>query len=77
MVLYSTIPLFLSPRVYWSVMTEDEKIFSMPSIGSEVKPFAPCRRFAAYKRSLNGVEKGVISAKLSGTILAHISTIRY
>jgi hypothetical protein len=25
----------------------DEKILSMPSFGSEVKPFAPCRRFAA------------------------------
>jgi hypothetical protein len=30
----------------------------------EVKPFAPCRRFAACKRSLSGV-KCVISAKLS------------
>jgi hypothetical protein len=36
----------------------------MPSFRREVKPFAPCRRFAACKRSLNGVEKGVISAKL-------------
>jgi hypothetical protein len=41
-----------------------KKILSMPSFGREVKPFAPCRRFAACKRSLNGV-KGVISAKLS------------
>jgi hypothetical protein len=35
----------------------------MPSFGREVKPFVPCRRFAACKKSLNG-EKGVISAKL-------------
>jgi hypothetical protein len=29
-----------------------EKIFSMPSFRREVKPFAPCRRFAACKKSL-------------------------
>jgi hypothetical protein len=29
-----------------------EKILSMPSFGREVKPFAPCRRFAACKRTL-------------------------
>jgi hypothetical protein len=34
-----------------------EKILSMPSFGGEVKPSAPCRIFAARKRSLNGVEK--------------------
>jgi hypothetical protein len=34
-----------------------EKILSMPSFGGEVKPSLPCRRFAACKRSLNGVEK--------------------
>jgi hypothetical protein len=28
------------------------KIFSMHSFGREVKPFAPCRRFAARKRTL-------------------------
>jgi hypothetical protein len=33
-----------------------EKFLSMPSFGSEVKPFAPCRRFVACKRSLNGVK---------------------
>jgi hypothetical protein len=31
--------------------------FSMPSFGVEVKPSVPCRRFAACKRSLNGVVK--------------------
>jgi hypothetical protein len=34
-----------------------EKILSMPSLGGEVKPSVPCRRYAARKRSLNGVEK--------------------
>ena len=29
------------------------KIFSTPSFGGEVKPSVPCRRFAAFKRSLN------------------------
>ena len=30
-----------------------KKILSTPSFGGEVKPSAPCRRFAACKRSLN------------------------
>jgi hypothetical protein len=29
-----------------------EKILRMPSFGREVKPFAPCRRFATGKRTL-------------------------
>jgi hypothetical protein len=29
-----------------------EKTLSMPSFGKEVKPFAPCRRFAACQRTL-------------------------
>jgi hypothetical protein len=29
-----------------------EKMLSMPSFGREVKPFAPCRRFAACQRTL-------------------------
>ena len=52
-----------------------EKILSTPSFGGEVKPSVPCRRFAACKRSLNGVEV-VISAKLPDNILAHSSTFR-
>jgi hypothetical protein len=32
---------------------QGEKIPSMPSFGGEVNPAVPCRRFAAYKRSLN------------------------
>jgi len=47
-----------------------EKILSTPSFGGEVKPSVPCRRFAACKRSLNGVEV-VILAKLPDNILAH------
>ena len=41
----------------------------------EKKPSAPCRRFAACKRSLNGVEVA-ISAKLPDNILAHSSHFR-
>ena len=32
---------------------QGEKILSTPSFGKEVKPFVPCRRFTACKRSLN------------------------
>jgi hypothetical protein len=53
----------------------EKKILSTPSFGGEVKPSVPCRRFAACKRSLNGVEV-VISAKLPDIILAHSSTFR-
>ena len=52
-----------------------EKILSTPSFGGEVKPSVPCHRFAACKRSLNGVEV-VISAKLPDNILAHSSYFR-
>ena len=52
-----------------------EKILTTPSFGGEVKPSVPCRRFAACKRSLNGVEV-VISTKLPDNILAHSSTFR-
>jgi len=44
-----------------------KKILSAPSFGGEVKPSVPYRRFAACKRSLNGVED-VISAKLLDNI---------
>jgi len=53
-----------------------KKILSMPSLGGEVKPLVPCRRFAACsKRSLKGVEV-VISAKLPDNILARSSHFR-
>jgi len=49
-----------------------EKILSTPSFGGEVKPSVPCRRFAACKRPLNGVEV-VISAKLpSAARISHV-----
>jgi hypothetical protein len=54
---------------------KDEKILNTPPFGGEVKPSVPCRRFAACKRSLNGVEV-VISAKLPDIILAHSSAFR-
>jgi hypothetical protein len=34
-----------------------KNILSMPSFGREVKPYVPCRRFAACKRPRNDVEK--------------------
>jgi len=52
-----------------------EKILSTPSFGGEVKPSVTCRRFAACKRSLNGMEV-VISSKLLDNILVHISHFR-
>ena len=52
-----------------------KKILSTPFFGGEVKPSVPCRRFAACKRFLNGVEV-VISAKLTDNILAHSSHFR-
>jgi len=52
-----------------------EKILSTASFGGEVKPSVPCCRFAARKRSLNGVEV-IISVKLWDNILAHISHFR-
>jgi hypothetical protein len=54
---------------------KSEKILTTPSFGGEEKPSVPCRRFAACKRSLNGVEV-VILAKLLDNILAHNSTFR-
>ena len=52
-----------------------EKFLSTPSFGGEVKSSVPCRRFAACKRSLNGVEV-VISAKLPDNILTYSSHFR-
>jgi hypothetical protein len=42
-----------------------KEILSMP-LGREVKPFAPCRRIVACKRSLNGVEKRRNFSKITG-----------
>jgi hypothetical protein len=62
-------------KIFRVVEQLGKKILSTPSFGGEVKPSAPCRRFAACKRSLNGVEV-VISAKLPENILVHSSTFR-
>jgi hypothetical protein len=40
----------LVPKIAGSI--PDEKIYSMPSFGGEVKPSVPCRRFSACKRIL-------------------------
>jgi hypothetical protein len=32
-------------------------LYDLKLFGREVKPFAPCHRFAACKRSLNGVKR--------------------
>jgi len=43
-------------RIYF----KGEKILSTPSFGGEVKPSVPCRRFAAYKRSLELRESRIL-----------------
>ena len=43
-----------TPCIYiYIIYINKQKILSTPSFGGEVKPSAPCRRFAACKRSLN------------------------
>jgi len=49
-----------------------EKILITPSFGGEVKLSFACRRFAACKRSLNGMEI-VMLAKLPDNVLARSS----
>jgi hypothetical protein len=41
----------------------------MPSFGGEVKPFVPCRRFEACKRTLWFTWKSESQAKLTGHFL--------
>jgi hypothetical protein len=48
-----------------------EKILSLPSFGGEVKPSVPCRRFAAFKKSLQ--LRGSRNCKLNS--LGHFSPI--
>jgi hypothetical protein len=48
----------------------------MSSFGREVKPFAPCRRFAACKRSLNVVKKASFRKNYRTPFLPS-STFRY
>jgi hypothetical protein len=48
-----------------------KKVLRMPSFRREVKLFAPCRRFAACKRSVNGVKRchfGKITRPFSPTV---------
>ena len=45
-----------------------KKILSTPSFGREVKPFVPCSRFTACKRSLNVTWKSGIFRQNSSTI---------
>ena len=44
------------------------KILSTPSFGRDVKPFVPCRRFTACKRSLNVTWKSGIFRQNSSAI---------
>ena len=53
-----------------------KKILNTPPFGGEVKPSVPCRRFVACKRSLN-LSGSRNLGKITGQILAHISTFRY
>ena len=54
---------------------QGEKILSTPSFGGEVKPSLPCRRFAAYKRSLN-LRGSWNLGKITGQFIAHSSSFR-
>ena len=47
---------------------QGEKILITPSFGREVKPFVPCRRFTACKRSLNVTWKSGIFRQNSSAI---------
>ena len=49
-----------------------KKILSTPSLGGEVKPSVPCRRFAACKTSLN-LRGSRNLGKSMGQFLAHSS----
>ena len=47
---------------------QGEKILTTPSFGRKVKPFVPCRRFTACKRSLNVTWKSGIFRQTSPAI---------
>ena len=51
---------------------QGEKILSTPSFGREVKPFVPCRRFTACKRSLNVSGSRAFSGKIHRPFLAQV-----
>jgi hypothetical protein len=45
------------------------KILSTPSLGREVKPWVPCRRFAAFKK----IPKGTVEVGILGKIIGPYS----
>ena len=56
----------------------EKKILNTPSFGREVKPFIPCRRFTACKRSLNVTWKsGIFRQNLSEISRPSISSFHY
>ena len=55
---------------------QGEKILSTPSFGGEVKPSAPCRRFAACKRSINLCGSRNLGKITGDNSLTHSSTFR-
>ena len=72
MVFLSCILLVLITQVYHNARFKKRKeLFVGFILGTQ--PSVPCHRFAACKRSLNGVEV-VMSAKLPDNILTHSST---
>ena len=57
---------------------QGEKILSTPSFGRKVKPFVPCRRFTACKRSLNVTWKsGIFRQKSSAICHPRSSSFHY
>ena len=55
-----------------------KKILSAPSFGREVKPFVPCRRFTACKRSLNVTWKsGILRQNLPAISRPSSSSFHY
>ena len=57
---------------------QGEKILSTPSFGREVKPFVPCRRFMACKRSLNvTLKSGIFRQNSSAISHPSISSFHY
>ena len=62
------------PRPKPSDFSGRKKILSTPSFGRELKPFVPCRRFTACKRSLNITWKsGIFRQKFIG----HFSPMQF
>ena len=57
---------------------QGEKILRTPSFGREVKPFVPCRRFTACKRSLNVTWKlGIFRQNSSAISRPNSSSFHY